>query len=117
MKKIFIALSGIILIAFFVLLAANAQAKDPEAKKPGTEVSKNCGKCPSSEKCPMATKEQMSSKDCQSKCNEADCDHTKCREAAGKDCKGEAPACRQKCKEVATTAPKCEGKCKMMSAK
>lgn len=117
MKKILIALSGIILIAFFVLLAASAQTKDPEGKKPGTEVLKNCGKCPSAEKCPMASKDQTASKECQAKCKEANCDHSKCKGTAGKECKGDAAACQQKCKEVAAAAPKCEGKCKMISAK
>jgi len=52
MKKIIIGLSGIVLVAFIVVLVANASTGDPkDTKKPTTEMSKDCGKCPSAAAC------------------------------------------------------------------
>ena len=52
MKKIIIGLSGIVLVAFVVVMVANASTGDPkDAKKATTEVSKDCGKCPSAAAC------------------------------------------------------------------
>lgn len=52
MRKIIIGLSGIVLVAFVVVLVANASTSDPkDTKKATTEVSKDCGKCPSKAEC------------------------------------------------------------------
>ena len=52
MKKVIIGLSGIVLVAFIVVMVANASTGDPkDAKKATTEVSKDCGKCPSAAAC------------------------------------------------------------------
>jgi hypothetical protein len=51
MKKIIIGLSGIIIVAFVVIMVANAQNNTQEAKKPASEVSADCAKCPSAAAC------------------------------------------------------------------
>ena len=119
MKKTLIALSGILLIAFFVIFVANAGSKEPEGKnKACTEVAKNCGKCPaaSGSACSKisATADAACTKKCDpAKCKEMGCDPAKCK-AEGCD-----PAkCKADCKE-ATAEVKCcaQSKCKMMTEK
>jgi len=52
MKKIIIGLTGILLVAFVVVMTANASSGDPkDTKKATTEVSKDCSKCPSAAAC------------------------------------------------------------------
>lgn len=52
MKKVIIGLSGIVLVAFIVVMVANASTGDPkDSKKATTEMSKDCSKCPSAAKC------------------------------------------------------------------
>ena len=52
MKKVIIGLSGIVLVAFIVVLVANASTGDPkDSKKATTEMSKDCSKCPAAATC------------------------------------------------------------------
>lgn len=84
MRKIIIGLSGIVLVAFVVVLFTNASAGDPkEPKKAATEVSKDSGKCPSAASC--ADKAEAK------KCDES-------KTAEGKPCKATAEA--KKCDEA-----------------
>lgn len=56
MKRIIIGLSGIILVAFIVVLVANASTGEPkETKKAATEMTKDCSKCPSAASCAEKT--------------------------------------------------------------
>jgi hypothetical protein len=117
MKKTLIALSGILFVAFFVIFVANAQNKDQEVKKKAcTEVSKDCGKCPSASGCAKMANaaEAPCAKKCDpAKCKEMGCDQAKCKETGCDPAK-----CKANCKE-ATAEVKCcpQAKCKMMTEK
>ncbi len=89
MKKIIIGLSGIVLVALVVVLFTNASVGDPkDSKKAQTEVSKDCGKCPSAAKCAGASEAKT-------------CDHAKAGEAtAAKSCAGCPSAEAKKCEEA-----------------
>lgn len=87
MRKIIIGLSGIVLVAFVVVLVANASTGDPkDTKKATTEVSKDCSKCPSAAAC----SEKAEAKKC---------------EQAGT---GEAKACCKNSATASTDAKKCD---------
>jgi hypothetical protein len=113
MKKIIIGLSGIVLVAFFVILVANAQNSTQEVKKASTEMSKSCSKCPSASAC-AKMKETASSeaKTCDpAKCKEMGCDPAKCKEG-----KCDPATCKAKCtnaevkKCCASTVKACDKK-------
>jgi hypothetical protein len=75
MKKILIAISGLLLVALIVIRVANAQTFPQEVKKAATEKKMDCGKCPSASKtCHMKTCDPA-------KCKEAKCDTVKCNAA------------------------------------
>jgi hypothetical protein len=73
MKKVLIAIFGLLLVALIVIKVANAQTSQQEVKKAATEKKMDCGKCPSASKtCNM--------KSCDpAKCKEAKCDTAKCK--------------------------------------
>jgi hypothetical protein len=87
MKKVIIGLSGIVLVAFIVVMVANASTGDPkDAKKATTEVSKDCSKCPSAAGCAeKADAKTAEAKPCCDAAKKADCAGTaeakKCDEA------------------------------------
>jgi hypothetical protein len=113
MKKTLIALSGILLIAFFVIFVANAGSKDPEGKKKAcTEVAKDCGKCPAAD-CAKTAQADCTKKCDPAKCKEMGCDQARCK-ADGCD-----PAkCKANCKEATAEVKSCpQSKCKMMTEK
>jgi hypothetical protein len=115
MKKVIIGLSGLVVLAFVVVLFVNAQNSTPEAKKAASEVSANCAKCPTASTCTQMGETKTAACD-PAKCKEANCDMTLCKE--GKcdpaTCKVNCPA---KSGEVATSAPAaCEATCPMKSA-
>lgn len=108
MKKILITLSTVILIAFFVIFVAHAQNNTQDVKKKEcTEVSKDCGKCPSAKEC------AKSEKKCDpAKCKEMGCDPAKCKEGCEHaKCKAECP------KATAEAKSNCPSKCKMLTDK
>ena len=51
MRKIIFGLSGILIAAFVVIMFTNAQNNTQEAKKPASEMSADCAKCPSAAAC------------------------------------------------------------------
>ena len=111
MKKIIIGLSGLIILAFAVILFTNAQSTKREVKKVATEVTKNCTKCPSSATCAKMTETKATSCD-MSKCKDAKCDMTKCKEA-----KCDPATCKTKCAETKGEMKNCDqSKCQMKSA-
>ncbi|HAM10359.1 MAG: hypothetical protein A2X05_12825 [Bacteroidetes bacterium GWE2_41_25] len=93
MRKIIIGLSGIVLVAFIVVLVANASTGDPkDAKKAITEVSKDCGKCPSAAACAdKAEAKTAEAKPC-SASEKAPCAAT----AEAKKCDEAKPCCASK---------------------
>jgi|WetSurMetagenome_2_1015567.scaffolds.fasta_scaffold06880_6 hypothetical protein len=94
MKKIIIGLSGILIAAFIVIKVANAQNSTQEVKKSGTEMSKDCGKCPSSSACGNMK---------YGKTSEAKvCDPAKCKEG-----KTDSAACKAHCTNASTEAKQC----------
>jgi hypothetical protein len=109
MKKVILALSGILVAAFVIVMVANASAGTQEVKKATTEVSKDCAKCPSAAAC---AKKEVTSADaatCAAKCKEAGMDPAKCKDMA---------ACKESTAGAACTK-KCEGTtpCKMAEKK
>jgi len=110
MKKILIALSSVILIAFFVIYVANAQNRVQEVKKSATEVSKDCGKCASTPCCAkMAQKaDATAAKKCDTaRCKEMGCDPAKCKEGC------ELAKCKAGCKQATAegkAGPQAKGK-------
>lgn len=83
MKKVILGLSGILVIAFVVIMVANAQNNTQEVKKASTtEMSADCAKCPTAATCAKMTAAKASEvKTCDpAKCKEAGCDPAKCKE-------------------------------------
>ena len=83
MKKIIIAISGLLLIACIVIKVANAQSNPQDTKKASTETKMDCKKGPSVSCCSkMADSKTAGAIKCDpSKCKDAKCDTTK-----GKTC-------------------------------
>jgi hypothetical protein len=106
MKKAIIGLSAILISAFVVILAVNAQDKPQETKKSCTEMAKDGTKCPAAaSSCgKMKYGTTADSKNCdQSKCKEKCGDQPKCAE-------GKCPHAED-CKSACTTAAGEEKKC------
>jgi hypothetical protein len=106
MKKVIIGLSAILLSAFVVVLAVNAQDKQ-ETKKTCTEAAKDGSKCPAaaSSCCKMKYGSTAEAKDCdkenckekaacEGKCKEGKCDHEACKTPCPA-ASGEAKKCDQ----------------------
>jgi len=82
MKKVLIGISGLALLILVAVLFMNAQNAPLEVKKAATEVSKECGACPSTTACGMMTAANKTEvKTCDpAKCKEMGCDPAKCKE-------------------------------------
>ncbi len=105
MKKIILAISGLLLVALVVIKVANAQNTAQEVKKASTETKMDCKKGPSASCCAkMADSKTTGAKACDpAKCKEAKCDTTK-----GKAC----------CANMKTSMKNCDpSKCTMMTKK
>lgn len=123
MKKVIIGLSGLVVLAVAVILFTNARTSPQEAKKAATEVSKDCGKCPSAATCPQAAAAKVSGPNtagpataaaktmtCDpAKCKAAGCDMTKCKEA-----KCDPATCKATC-EAKSEMKACPATCPMAS--
>jgi NH3-dependent NAD+ synthetase len=90
MKKVIIGLSAVLISAFVIILAVNAQDKTQETKKACTETAKDGSKCPaaSSSCCKMKYGSTAEAKacdkekaGCEGKCKEGKCDHEGCKSA------------------------------------
>jgi hypothetical protein len=97
MKKVIIAASGILLLAFVVILFVNAQNNIQETKKAATEITKGCSKCPSAASCPKMAYAKKTS------CDKVNYKAGKCDPATCKancvNAKGEIKSCDPgKCK-------------------
>jgi hypothetical protein len=104
MKKIIIGLSVVLISAFVVILAVNAQNNQQETKKSCTEMSKDGSKCPAASSCcKMKYGTTSEARPCdQSKCKEKSCDPAKCKEA-----KCEHEGCKAACETASGEAKKC----------
>ena len=105
MKKVIIGLSALLVSAFVIILAVNAQDKPQETKKCTTEASKDCAKGASTSGCcKMKYGSTAETKPCEmAKSNEKGCDHAKCKE--GK-CTHEG--CKAKCETASTEGKQCD---------
>ena len=94
MKKAIIGFSAVLISAFVIILAVNAQNKPQETKKSCNEMAKDGSKCPAaaSSCCNMkygttaeakaCDKEYCKEKACcEAKCKEGKCDHESCKSA------------------------------------
>lgn len=99
MKKVIIGLSGIVVLAFAVILFVNAKSGSQEVKKAATEVSKDCAKCPSAATCPSMTENKAAAGSTMTKCDPAKCKAANCD--------------MTKCKEGKCDPAKCTGTCDM----
>ena len=105
MKKVILGLSGILIAAFVIVMVANAQNSPQQAKKATTEMSKDCGKCPSASGCAkMAGDKTTEVKKCDpAKCKEMGCDPAKCKEG-----KCDPATCKAGCKNAEGGMKKCD---------
>ena len=120
MKKVIIGLSGLVILAFVVILFTNAQNSKQEVKKAATEISKDCAKCPSASSCtkmseakgPSASTAAITPAACDpAKCKDAKCDMTKCKEG-----KCDPATCKTKCAAATGDMKSCDmAKCPMKS--
>jgi hypothetical protein len=99
MKKAIIGLSGLVILAFVIILFTNAQTGTQEVKKAATEVSKDCSKCPTASTCTKAsgpnvteTKAVTATTCDPAKCKEAKCDPATCKVVCA-SAKGDTKAC------------------------
>lgn len=115
MKKIYVAITALLLIAFVVIKVANSQTTLQEVKKAATEKTMDCGKCPSSATCAkMGESKTGEAKTCDpAKCKEMGCDPAKCKEG-----KCDPAKCKAKCAGVDGGIKKCDpAKCNGMANK
>jgi hypothetical protein len=111
MKKVIIGVSGLVILAFVVILFTNAQSSTQEVKKATTEVSKDCAKCPSAATCTKMTETKAAACD-MTKCKDAKCDMTKCKEG-----KCDPATCKTNCKDAKGDMKNCDpAKCPMKAA-
>jgi hypothetical protein len=115
MKKVIIGLSAILISAFVVILAVNAQTSQQEKKKSCTEMSKDGSKCPAATSCCKmkygSTAETTAAEP--AKCKEKSCDPAKCKEmgcdpAKCKEGKCEHESCKSACTTASGEAKKCD---------
>ena len=114
MKKVIVGLSGLVILAFVVILFTNAQTSKQEVKKATTEVSKDCAKCPTASTCTKMTeaKGPNATATTAAACDMAKCDMTKCKEG-----KCDPATCKTKCAEGKGDMKNCDmAKCPMKSA-
>jgi hypothetical protein len=83
MKKVIIGISAVLISAFVVILAVNAQNNQQETRKSCTEISKDGSKCPAASSCcKMKYGSTAETKECdKSKCKAKSCDPANCKEA------------------------------------
>lgn len=103
MKKALIAVSGLLVLTFVLILTISAQNNDQKSKKPRAEISQNIAQCPSVAKCQGLTASKMANC-CGGNCAAMNCNAAKCK--AGKcdpaTCKG------GKCDPATCNGGKCD---------
>lgn len=93
------------MVAFVVIMVANAQKTPQEVKKAATETKMDCGKCPATAGCAkMSDSKTAEVKACDpAKCKEMGCDPAKCKEG-----KCDPATCKANCKGEKGEAMKCD---------
>jgi hypothetical protein len=104
MKKVIVGISALLILAFVVVSAVNAQSDEKKDKKTKTEAVKDCSKCPSATQCGMAAGEAPVPGS-QAKHQGTNCDPAKC-----KDGKCD-PACKTNCTKAGSGAECTPAKC------
>lgn len=102
MKKVIIGLSGLVVLAFVVVLFVNAQNSTQEVKKVASEVSANCAKCPTASTCAQVGGTKTAACD-PAKCKEGKCDMTCC-----KDGKCDPAICKANCANTKGDMKNCD---------
>jgi hypothetical protein len=100
MKKVIIGLSGMIVLAFVVILFVNAQSSKSDTKKPATEVTSKCAACPSASTC--TEMKQTTTATATASC----CDTTKKETANAVACPSAKAGCETTCPMKATLPTK-----------
>lgn len=103
MKKVIIGLSGIVLVAFVIIMVSNAQTGTKEGKKSATEMSDRSSKCPSATGCGKMTEAIACDP---AKCKEMGCDPAKCKEG-----KCDPATCKATCEKAKGEMKKCPAMC------
>ena len=105
MRKAIIGFSAVLISAFVIILAVNAQSGPQENKKTCTEVSKDGSKCPAASSCcKMKYGSVSEAKTCDhSKCKEKGCDQANCKEG-----KCDHESCKSACAATSCEAKKCD---------
>jgi hypothetical protein len=109
MKKVIIGFAAVLISAFVVILAVNAQTDQKETKKCGTEVSKDGSKCQAASTCCKmkygSTAEAKA--DDQAKCKEKCGDQAKCEGKCNHGaCKNASASASGESKKCCESAPK-----------
>lgn len=106
MKKVFIGLSGLIVLTFVIIFAVNAQNSNKQVSNANTEISNDFSQCPSAATCPgfsssksaACNSSKCSAMNCKAeKCNGGKCDPTTC--SVGK-C--DLSTCKTNCKSASS---------------
>ena len=105
MKKVIIGISAVLVSAFVIILAVNAQTNPQETKKCATAVSKDCPKgATTSACCKMKYGTTAEAKPCEkAKCTAKACDPANCKEA-----KCNPEECKAKCETASNDGKQCE---------
>lgn len=109
MKKVIIGISAVLISAFVLILALNAQTDQKETKKCSTEMAKDGSKCPAASSCgKMKYGTTTEAKACdQSKCKEKCSDQAKCEgKCSHESCKNASAAASAEGRKCCETAPK-----------
>jgi hypothetical protein len=112
MKKIIIAISGLLLVAVVVIKVASAQSTPQDVKKAPKEARMDCGKCPVSCAAKMGGPKTTESKVLDpAKFNDAKGDTTKCKASCATSKDGKSKCDPAKCKEAKCDTAKCKAGC------
>lgn len=90
MKKNIIALSGLFVLAFFVVFLVSAKNSDGETKKAATEAVTGCAQSCSQTSCAGQTSEKVSAECDPAKCKDSGCDPASCTGSCTGNCSGSA---------------------------
>jgi hypothetical protein len=103
MKKVILALSGLLILALVVVLFTNAQNSQKEVKKSTTEMSKSCSKCPFASSGMTAEVKTADAAKCDpARCKAMGCDPAKCKEG-----KCDPATCKANCDKAKGEPKKC----------
>ena len=103
MKKIFLSLSGLIVLALVIIFTVDAQKSDKQDKKANAIVSQEILTSTTVVKCCGNSDSKIAS------CNVANCSKMKCDPTTCKDGKCDPATCKEGICDPATCKPNCDG--------